>query len=205
MAKHKSYHNLHGVPWTFMVFVLLLSSASAFTMDGERIRHNHHDVVEYEEEEDVYRSQLERTAIEAASETTPLVGCPNCLYKTESEFKAVSDNLRLEAIKRQILTKLGLRHKPNVTFTLPRDVIMATISRAEDGDAFMASRDPYEEDYSTTSARSNHPDPVDVDDFYGRTSEIITFGEGKVQDTTNLTVIHNLSHVLSRSKLVSRR
>lgn len=161
-----------------MVFVLLLSSASAFTMEGERIRHNHHDV-DYEEEEDVYRSQLERTAIEAASETTPLIGCPNCLYKTESEFKAVSDSLRLEAIKRQILTKLGMRHKPNVTFTLPREVIMATISRAEDGDEFLTSRDPYEEDYSTTSARSNNVDAVDVDDFYGRTSEIITFGQGR--------------------------
>lgn len=195
MAKHKTYHNrrlhLHGVPWTFMVFVLLLSSASAFTMDGERIRHNHHDIMDYEEEEDIYRSQLERTAIEAASETTPLIGCPNCLYKTESEFKAVSDNLRLEAIKRQILTKLGLRHKPNVTFTLPREVIMATISRAEDGDAFMSNRDPYEEDYSTTSARSNNVDPVDVDDFYGRTSEIITFGEGK----TKIFIILNSSQL----------
>lgn len=40
--------------------------------------------------------------------------------------------MRLESIKYQILMKLGLKQKPNITNTLPKHVIMATLYRAKD-------------------------------------------------------------------------
>ncbi|KAH8292608.1 hypothetical protein KR054_005532 [Drosophila jambulina] len=44
-----------------------------------------------------------------------------------------SDHIRLESIKRQILTKLGLTHKPNVSHPLPKQFIWETIYRADGG------------------------------------------------------------------------
>ncbi|XP_033168270.1 inhibin beta chain isoform X2 [Drosophila mauritiana] len=46
---------------------------------------------------------------------------------------APSDEVRLESIKRQILTKLGLSHKPNVSNPLPKQFIWETIYRADGG------------------------------------------------------------------------
>ncbi|XP_026839275.1 inhibin beta chain isoform X2 [Drosophila erecta] len=46
---------------------------------------------------------------------------------------APSDEVRLESIKRQILTKLGLSHKPNVSHPLPKQFIWETIYRADGG------------------------------------------------------------------------
>lgn len=40
--------------------------------------------------------------------------------------------MRLESIKYQILMKLGLKQKPNITNTLPKHVIMETLYRAKD-------------------------------------------------------------------------
>ncbi|XP_071443075.1 lateral signaling target protein 2 homolog, partial [Hetaerina americana] len=72
-----------------------------------------------------------------------------------------ADNIRLEAIKHQILSKLGLKSKPNVTSPIPRSVVLETLYRAEETRGFMDPTRP--------------PEPED--DFYGRTSEIITFAE----------------------------
>ncbi|XP_039496412.1 inhibin beta chain isoform X1 [Drosophila santomea] len=46
---------------------------------------------------------------------------------------APSDEVRLESIKRQILTKLGLSHRPNVSHPLPKQFIWETIYRADGG------------------------------------------------------------------------
>lgn len=98
---------------------------------------------------------------------------------------------RLEAIKLQILTKLGLKAKPHVKRTLPRDLVLASLSRAgEDesepgiggvglgsghmGFASGAGGDPNEPDEDHTTTTDGY---ADYDDFYGRTSEIITFAE----------------------------
>jgi inhibin beta len=43
-----------------------------------------------------------------------------------------SDQLRLEAIKHQILMKLGLKKKPNVTHDLPKQFILDTLKRVAD-------------------------------------------------------------------------
>ncbi|XP_048518985.1 inhibin beta chain [Dendroctonus ponderosae] len=152
--------------WTLSVacLYLVLSTASGSLANGERLRHHH------------MKNQLEKTAVLEASSKMPLLGCPNCLFKHDRDReKLESDKLRLEAIKRQILQKLGLRAKPNVTHSLPKEVVMATLSRAEDGDFTGAfGENP---DFPTTSEKSGNLDTVEADDFYGRTSEIISFAE----------------------------
>lgn len=51
----------------------------------------------------------------------------------EEDFRKLSnDQMRLESIKYQILTKLGLKRKPNITQTLPKHIIMSTLSRANE-------------------------------------------------------------------------
>lgn len=51
----------------------------------------------------------------------------------EMDYRRLSDDqMRLESIKYQILTKLGLKRKPNITQTLPRHIVMNTLSRANE-------------------------------------------------------------------------
>ncbi|XP_054091487.1 uncharacterized protein LOC105219276 isoform X2 [Zeugodacus cucurbitae] len=52
-------------------------------------------------------------------------------FLDEEAHSAHSDRARLESIKRQILTKLGLKHKPNVSHPLPKQFIWDTIYRAD--------------------------------------------------------------------------
>lgn len=59
-------------------------------------------------------------------------------YETHNKSSRSSTNalnsylMRLESIKYQILMKLGLKQKPNITTTLPKHVIMETLYRADD-------------------------------------------------------------------------
>ncbi|XP_071870200.1 inhibin subunit beta [Bombus fervidus] len=127
------------------------------------------------------------------------------------------DDLRLEAIKHQILTKLGLRARPDVNRTLatvPRHLALETLYRAEAQSSRYPSpdRSRNENVYSAeflygadeysyrnfdqrvgSSTKDNnariaspyrgygeHEDQEpeeEMDDFYARTSEIITFAE----------------------------
>ncbi|CAK9817673.1 Inhibin beta chain [Anthophora quadrimaculata] len=130
------------------------------------------------------------------------------------------DDLRLEAIKHQILTKLGLRKRPDVNRTLaavPRHLALETLYRAEaqfagystsDNSRTDRDEDVYSAEFiydgdgytyrnvdqrAENSAKENaarigtsyrgygdheSQEPVEeMDDFYARTSEIITFAE----------------------------
>ncbi|KAM0729582.1 Inhibin beta chain [Formica fusca] len=121
------------------------------------------------------------------------------------------DDLRLEAIKHQILQKLGLRARPDVNRTLatvPRHLALETLYRAEAQTPPRysdRSRVDYESEYpgeflyggdeysyrnldqettttegnARTTARSyqGYDNVQELDDFYARTSEIITFAE----------------------------
>lgn len=78
-------------------------------------------------------------------------------------------SLRLEAIKTQILSKLGLATKPNVTLPVSRKVVQDTIERAEAVEGVEGETAP-----PTTRIPQEVAEP---DDFYGRTKEIITFAE----------------------------
>ncbi|KAG5880852.1 hypothetical protein JTB14_034261 [Gonioctena quinquepunctata] len=171
MAVFKNYYN-RKFYWAVLVscLYLLCSTISCTIVSAERLRHHHIKIGEES------NSQIEISRLEDSSKK-PLLSCPNCLYENEFDReKSETDKLRLEAIKKQILQKLGLRHKPNVTHSLPREVILETLYRTEDEDSDFSNYGRPEMS-STTSDRSNIMETVDVDDFYGRTSEIITFAE----------------------------
>ncbi|RZF41827.1 hypothetical protein LSTR_LSTR005289 [Laodelphax striatellus] len=88
------------------------------------------------------------------------------------------DQLRLEAIKHQILSKLGLDSKPNITSAVSKDVVLKTIRRAQEMSA--SSIDGDVNDPSGPSAAHAPTLPLlesESDDYFGRTSEIIAFAE----------------------------
>lgn len=77
----------------------------------------------------------------------------------KSKKQSLIDSLRIENIKFQILSKLGLKTKPNVTNTLSRQVIMDTLQRADEtffhNDNYHRSTHPY--DYYYVSADNSVP------------------------------------------------
>ncbi|XP_060533048.1 inhibin beta chain [Cylas formicarius] len=170
MAVFKNYYNRKSFScWAVTASCLYLlcstvSTATSTLTNGERFRHHH------------VKDQLEKTsAYEEIGTKSHTPSCPNCLFDKQDREKIETDKLRLEAIKRQILQKLGLRSKPNVTHSLPREVVLETLYRAEEGEFFPDFG--AEEEYPTTSEKSGGTEVVDADDFYGRTSEVISFAE----------------------------
>ncbi|XP_011495081.1 PREDICTED: inhibin beta chain [Ceratosolen solmsi marchali] len=160
--------------------------------------------------------------------------CPGCphqqhthLHRSTKDSEPNPDDLRLEAIKHQILSKLGLRSRPDVNRTLasvPKRLALETIYRAEAQQAARPSMSEKIMKHHTNNYNRNHPDtyeeygggdeysyknleqtggevdgtetthkipnyqdyddlygsphePEVMDDFYARTSEIITFAE----------------------------
>lgn len=122
--------------------------------------------------------------------------------QSESELNQLSDHRRLEAIKQQILLKLNLNEKPNVTSSIPKQLILDTLHRAGERDfgqmhMMQANDDPIVEKLQQLKMRSfngsddaeffgerdveggggSSDDDSEFDDFYGRTREIITFAE----------------------------
>lgn len=94
-----------------------------------------------------------------------------------------ADSLRLEAIKHQILSKLGMVSKPNVTMGVSREVVLQTLYRAQE--TTTSPHHDHDEDTVPPTTRLPQQDG-EFDDFYGRTSEIIAFAESG-----------NTSHLLS--------
>lgn len=111
--------------------------------------------------------------------------------QTEKEIRQLSDHNRLEAIKQQILLKLNLSEKPNVTSSIPKQFILDTLDRAGASDfkysmMMMQSDNHNNFDAETLqhlkkSNESKHEEKEtyedEVDDFYGKTKEIISFAE----------------------------
>lgn len=113
----------------------------------------------------------------------------------------LSDHGRLEAIKLQILLKLGLKNKPNVTNSLSKQFIFDALQRSgetsiNDFTMLFQSNDNIETHdlvsdqlhHIKTSNQSKVEDHLneelkepdedqEFDDFYGRTREIISFAE----------------------------
>jgi hypothetical protein len=121
----------------------------------------------------------------------------------------LSDHGRLEAIKFQILLKLGLKNKPNVTNSLSKQFIFDTLQRSGEtaindytmlfqSNNNMETRDlileqlqqlkignqTKNEDIANEELKESQPDDEqEFDDFYGRTREIISFADkGKLKD-----------------------
>ncbi|XP_070504725.1 inhibin beta chain-like [Chironomus tepperi] len=136
-----------------------------------------------------------------SSEYSRKVDGTNKAAQSENELNQLSDHKRLEAIKQQILLKLNLREKPNITNSIPKQFILDTLHRAGERDfeyttmmmqssaqSMMASSDdPIVERLqqlrrnNSENSFSDEKDFVDdeseFDDFYGKTREIITFAE----------------------------
>lgn len=114
----------------------------------------------------------------------------------------LSDHSRLESIKQQILLKLGMKNKPNITDSLPKQYIYDTLRRSGepvindfifhsmssslpgayhvDGarGAFNASENSTAKGRSAEEGGEIQSDgETDFDDFYGKPREIITFAE----------------------------
>ncbi|XP_018012955.1 inhibin beta chain [Hyalella azteca] len=96
-----------------------------------------------------------RTATEAP--------CPQCFHRSQppvSLMPADMHALRLTAIKTQLLNKLRLQHRPNVSLDVPRQVLLETLQRSGD--------QPVTNQLSSENLQ-------DEDDVLPVTSEIITF------------------------------
>jgi hypothetical protein len=138
---------------------------------------------------------------EYSRKTSEGVGLTN--QQEDIQSPQLSDHGRLEAIKFQILLKLGLKNKPNVTSSLSKQFIFDTLQRSgenaiNDYTLLFQSNDNMEtrdlvldqlqqlkesnhskkEDLENEETREMQPDEEqEFDDFYGRTREIISFAE----------------------------
>ncbi|XP_059479764.1 inhibin beta B chain-like [Neocloeon triangulifer] len=86
------------------------------------------------------------------------------LHHNHHQQQQLSDNfVRIEAIKQQILSKLGFRSKPNVSSSIPHEVLLETMRIVDD----------------TAGQHRKQPPPLELedDDDLGRASEIISFAE----------------------------
>ncbi|KAF2346311.1 hypothetical protein FHG87_022933, partial [Trinorchestia longiramus] len=90
--------------------------------------------------------------------------CPQCTHNSPppgSKLPAEMHMMRLNAIKIQLLNKLRLQHRPNVSLDVPRQVLLETVQRL--GDSSVANQ----KDKSHLNLPPEEVFPV--------TSEIITF------------------------------
>ncbi|XP_034670463.1 inhibin beta chain [Drosophila subobscura] len=111
---------------------------------------------------------------------------------------APSDRVRLESIKRQILTKLGLTHKPNVSHPLPKQFIWETIYRADGGR--MVSNDAFDSSSSDFGQRSRLQElsPSEINRFNERDGTVFaTSDPDPHQDRYRSPVANNFN--ISRS------
>ncbi|XP_045129651.1 inhibin beta chain-like [Portunus trituberculatus] len=92
--------------------------------------------------------------------------CPNCVHPRSVPDARALETLRIEGIKQQILSKLGLRAKPNVTSGIPREVLLQTLYRSEENRELLAKQQE--------EIRSAGEELLE-DDYYAKTSEIISF------------------------------
>lgn len=166
MTVFKNYYN-RKYRWTldfFSCLYLLCSTISCITATGDKVRH--------------YHMKISGSVTKDFEESSKSFSCPNCFHESETEkMRRETDELRLEAIKKQILQKLGLRHKPNVTRSLPKDIILETLNRAKDdykSDVFFKD---FDKSFSESSSNSRVLEQQEPDEFYGRMSEIIIFAE----------------------------
>ena len=108
--------------------------------------------------------------------------CPSCQPPPDSASETerqLADTARLESIKRQILIKLGLQAKPNVSTVPSRDFILETLLRAEESlDSESRPANGRRIDgYTDPEVETTTTDGSVEDDFFGKTSEIIAFAE----------------------------
>jgi hypothetical protein len=136
-----------------------------------------------------------------------LNGCPNCLSVASN--RPLAERLKVEAIKKQILSKLNLPERPNITASIPRELVLEALRKAQldtNGNNYhsftphmysissvdLSQSTPHQNFHSTHQTSYQESDTSNFissssDDYYGKTSEIIAFAEpGK----RSLIIIH---------------
>lgn len=117
--------------------------------------------------------------------------------------KAINtDTLRLEAIKQQILSKLGLKAKPNITHEFSKQTILNTLSRADDmnmqNDEFEANgRNHYDRHlFDSNSINTNYNNIHNHYDFVTSKNHIINNMNTTYRDSTftNNHIIHDIDN-----------
>ncbi|CAM1305647.1 INHBB (predicted) [Pycnogonum litorale] len=205
---------------TLMLFVLLtftnssvVPSRSEITNALKRHRHrHHHDVKDDSKIFNVlsnFRHQnpskvlipsdevlRKFRGVQPSSDPETEPPCPSCITpvpKSEEEKRHI-DQLRIEAIKVQILSKLGLREKPEINSSaIPREMVLEALRRAEPS---FRNDDNGGSSLFTPGMISPSSIPSDSDDdpdnYYGRTSEVFTFAEagGLLNGKTVLKFAH---------------
>lgn len=116
-------------------------------------------------------------------------GCTNCLRG--STDKKLAELIKLDAIKSQILSKLNLPSKPNITSSIPRELIQEALRKAHLKENSNSNNNKngfslFSKFHSSSRSKDYQSDePTDhnnyvsnsQDDYYGKTSEIIAFAE----------------------------
>lgn len=107
-------------------------------------------------------NKLERIADANSARLNEINRQPNCTYtkqnyyeytqnddtmrrassKRDEEQSKTINEIRLTAIKHQILTKLGLKSKPNVTHTLSKEMILETLRRTGEAQLYNYHQNP---------------------------------------------------------------
>lgn len=111
---------------------------------------------------------------------------PNCVgCHLKSPQLAVQ--LKVEAIKEQILSKLHLKSRPNITQSMPAELVAEALRRARLHEMRRQERpwqrrarhnrrhDKLHEEMMRE--QQNQPQMMTNDDYYGKTSEVIAFAE----------------------------
>lgn len=166
-----------------MLVFLSVSMGTGADCTERHHQHHHHYKHQHPHQDTRHSAQPELQLLPSSQleRIPPLPSdCPNCIQRDQRRDRTQnSDVIRLETIKRQILSKLGLKEKPNVTAPVPREVIMETLYRAEEtGDQQDGSgSDARIMDDDSAGPASTRAPESEPDDFYGRTSEIIAFAE----------------------------
>jgi hypothetical protein len=131
-----------------------------------------------------------------------LNGCPNCLSVASN--RPLAERLKVEAIKKQILSKLNLPERPNITASIPRELVLEALRKAQldtNGNNYhsftphiysissvhsqqtdLSQSTPHQNFHSTHQTSYQESDTSNFissssDDYYGKTSEIIAFAE----------------------------
>lgn len=144
-----------------LFFSVLTAAASSHTNRSHQFRHSGNDI-------NILLSNLQHskgTVEEAPRLPYEEKGCnPPC----------TDDDYRREAIKYQILSKLGLKEKPHIRLPVPRDVVLETLYRAGGN---ILSGSGKEEAKQASREEDEELSEGDSEDYFGKTSEIIAFAE----------------------------
>lgn len=107
--------------------------------------------------------------------------CPTCyahylnhektFIDPNNKNKIDSESIRLEAIKQQILNKLGLKHRPIIRKKLPREIVLQSLYRAEEDNLEFFNDEKHKSMPSRTGAGLNFNKPIKTNDLNDKYEE----------------------------------